>query len=61
MTTVMALAPPVGLALAAPLGEWVGIRGVFFVAGSLGALAIRYCVEHKKRIRWKSLKPNALS
>lgn len=39
MTTIMALAAPVGLALAAPLGEWVGIRGVFVVAGSLGALA----------------------
>lgn len=39
MTTIMALAAPVGLALAAPLGEWVGIRGVFIVAGSLGALA----------------------
>ncbi|MBS0510483.1 MAG: MFS transporter [Proteobacteria bacterium] len=39
MTTIMALASPVGLALAAPLGEWVGVRGVFLVAGSLGALA----------------------
>ncbi|MFH1819393.1 MAG: MFS transporter [Pseudomonadota bacterium] len=39
LTTFMALAAPVGLALAAPLGEWVGIRGVFFVAGALGALA----------------------
>lgn len=39
MTTIMALAAPVGLALAAPLGEWVGIRGVFMVAGLLGALA----------------------
>ncbi|MEZ5701248.1 MAG: MFS transporter [Burkholderiaceae bacterium] len=39
MSTIMALAAPVGLALAAPLGEWVGIQGVFVVAGSLGALA----------------------
>lgn len=39
MSTIMALAAPVGLALVAPLGDWVGIRGVFFVAGSLGALA----------------------
>lgn len=39
MTTIVALAAPIGLALAAPVGEWVGVRGVFFVAGSLGALA----------------------
>lgn len=39
MTTLMALAAPVGLALAAPLGEWIGVRGVFVVAGVLGALA----------------------
>lgn len=39
MTTIMALAAPIGLALAAPVGEWVGVRGVFFIAGVLGALA----------------------
>lgn len=39
MTTLMALAAPVGLAVAAPLGEWIGVRGVFVVAGVLGALA----------------------
>jgi DHA3 family macrolide efflux protein-like MFS transporter len=39
MTTVMALAAPVGLALAVPLGEWIGIRGMFVVAGVLGAAA----------------------
>ena len=39
MTTLMAFSAPVGLALAAPLGEWIGVRGVFLFAGSLGALA----------------------
>lgn len=39
MSTLMALAAPVGLALAAPLGEWIGVRGVFVVAGVLGTLA----------------------
>lgn len=39
MTTTMALAASVGLVFAAPLGEWVGITGVFVVAGALGALA----------------------
>lgn len=39
MTTIMAFAAPIGLALAAPVGEWFGIRGVFFIAGALGALA----------------------
>ena len=37
--TIMAFSAPVGLALAAPLGEWIGVRGVFLFAGSLGALA----------------------
>lgn len=39
MSTLMALAAPVGLALTAPLGEWIGVRGVFVVAGVLGTLA----------------------
>lgn len=39
MSTLMALAAPVGLTLAAPLGEWIGVRGVFVVAGVLGTLA----------------------
>lgn len=39
MTTCMALAAPVGLALVAPLGELIGIRGVFIVAGLPGAVA----------------------
>lgn len=39
MTTIMAFAAPIGLALAGPLGEWIGIRGVFIVAGLLGAVA----------------------
>ncbi|MBZ9751045.1 MFS transporter [Deinococcus sp. HMF7604] len=36
--TVMGLAGPVGLALAAPLGEWIGVRGVFMVGGVLSTL-----------------------
>lgn len=39
MTTLMALAAPVGLALAAPLGEWIGVRGIFIVGGLAGAVA----------------------
>tara|TARA_B100001105_G_scaffold245254_1_gene227752 strand:- start:2117 stop:3358 length:1242 start_codon:yes stop_codon:yes gene_type:complete len=39
MTTLMALAAPVGLALAAPLGEWIGVRGIFVVGGLAGAVA----------------------
>ncbi|WCM91583.1 MFS transporter [Acidovorax sp. NCPPB 2350] len=39
MTTIMALAAPVGLALVAPLGEWVGVRGVFIAAGVAGTAA----------------------
>lgn len=39
MTTVMALAAPVGLAVMAPLGEWIGVRGIFIAAGVAGAAA----------------------
>lgn len=38
LNTVMGLAGPAGLALAAPLGELVGVRGVFVVGGALSAL-----------------------
>lgn len=39
MMTVVALAAPVGVALAAPLGEWAGVRGAFVVAGAASTLA----------------------
>ncbi|GBF06487.1 macrolide-efflux transmembrane protein [Deinococcus aerius] len=39
LSTVMGLAGPVGLALAGPLGELIGVRGLFMVAGVLSALA----------------------
>ncbi|WP_019585542.1 MFS transporter [Deinococcus apachensis] len=39
LSTVMGLAGPVGLALAGPLGELIGVRGLFLVAGVLSALA----------------------
>lgn len=39
LSTVMGLAGPVGLALAGPLGELIGVRGLFVVAGVLSALA----------------------
>jgi DHA3 family macrolide efflux protein-like MFS transporter len=38
MTTIMGLAGPVGLAIAAPLGEAFGVRGVFIGGGVLSAL-----------------------
>jgi MFS transporter, DHA3 family, macrolide efflux protein len=38
MTTVMGLAGPIGLAIAAPLGEAIGVRGVFIGGGILSAL-----------------------
>lgn len=38
LNTIMALAAPVGLALATPLGEIIGIRWLFAVAGIAGAL-----------------------
>jgi MFS transporter, DHA3 family, macrolide efflux protein len=38
MSTVMGLAGPVGLAIAGPLGEQIGARGVFMWGGALSAL-----------------------
>jgi MFS transporter, DHA3 family, macrolide efflux protein len=38
LSTVMGLAGPLGLAIAAPLGEAVGVRGVFVIGGVLSAL-----------------------
>lgn len=38
LNSVMGLAAPVGLALAAPLGEAIGIRGLFVVTGLAGTL-----------------------
>jgi DHA3 family macrolide efflux protein-like MFS transporter len=38
LNTVMGLAGPIGLALAAPLGEAVGVRGVFIAGGLLATL-----------------------
>lgn len=39
MSTIMVLAAPVGLALTASLGEWVGVRGIFIAAGVAGTVA----------------------
>ena len=38
LTTVMALAAPLGLAVATPLGELIGIRWLFVVMGVLGGM-----------------------
>jgi DHA3 family macrolide efflux protein-like MFS transporter len=38
MSTVMGLAGPIGLLIAGPLGEAIGVRGVFIVGGALSAL-----------------------
>lgn len=38
LNTTMGLAGPIGLALAAPLGEWFGVQGVFILGGTLSAL-----------------------
>ena len=38
LSTVMGVAGPIGLAIAGPLGEAIGVRGVFIVGGTLSAL-----------------------
>lgn len=37
LTTAMGLAAPIGLALAAPLGELIGVRGIFIAGGFVSA------------------------
>jgi DHA3 family macrolide efflux protein-like MFS transporter len=37
LNTVMGLAAPLGLGLAALLGEWIGVRGIFIAGGLLSA------------------------
>lgn len=37
LATVMGLASPIGLAIATPLGEWIGVRWLFVVLGLIGA------------------------
>lgn len=36
LATIMGLASPIGLAVATPLGEWIGVRWLFVVLGLLG-------------------------
>jgi DHA3 family macrolide efflux protein-like MFS transporter len=38
LQTLMGLAAPLGLGLAAPLGDLIGVRGVFIVGGAVSAL-----------------------
>ncbi len=38
MNTIMGLAGPIGLAIAAPLGEGIGVRGLFILGGALSAV-----------------------
>lgn len=40
LQTVTGLASPVGLALASPLGEWLGVRWLFVITGALGGAVI---------------------
>jgi MFS transporter, DHA3 family, macrolide efflux protein len=51
MTTIMGLAGPVGLAIAAPLGEAFGVRGVFIGGGILSALVCVLALLSKEM--WK--------
>jgi DHA3 family macrolide efflux protein-like MFS transporter len=37
---IMGLAAPVGLAIATPLGELIGVRWLFVVVGALGGLVV---------------------
>ena len=38
LATIMGLASPIGLAIATPLGEWIGVRWLFVTLGLLGAV-----------------------
>jgi DHA3 family macrolide efflux protein-like MFS transporter len=48
MSTVMGLAGPIGLVIAGPLGEAIGVRGVFVVGGVLSALVCALALLSKR-------------
>ena len=47
LSTIMGLAGPLGLLLMGPLGELIGVRGVFVVGGSLSALICLLALRSK--------------
>jgi len=47
LSTIMGLAGPLGLLLMGPLGELIGVRGVFIVGGSLSALICLLALRSK--------------
>ncbi len=51
LNTVMGAAGPIGLAIAGPLGEAVGVRGVFVVGGVLSALVCVLAFASKELMR----------
>jgi MFS transporter, DHA3 family, macrolide efflux protein len=59
MTTIMGLAGPIGLAIAAPLGEAVGVRGVFIIGGVLSALVCALGLLSSDLMRIEEEKPKA--
>ncbi len=58
LSTVMGVAGPVGLAIAAPLGEAVGVRGVFIVGGTLSALVCVLALLSKDLMRLEDTTPS---
>ena len=52
LNTIMALAAPIGLALATPLGELIGIRWLFAVVGILGTIVslLGFFSSHLKKL-----------
>jgi DHA3 family macrolide efflux protein-like MFS transporter len=51
LNTVMGAAGPIGLAIAGPLGEAIGVRGVFLVGGALSALVCALAFLSKDLMR----------
>jgi MFS transporter, DHA3 family, macrolide efflux protein len=56
LNTVMGLAGPIGLIIAGPLGDAIGVRGVFIVGGILSAIvcALGFFSSHLMKMEQKS-------
>ncbi len=58
MNTVMGLAGPIGLAIAGPLGDAIGVRGVFMIGGTLSAIVCALGFFSTRLMKIENVKPD---
>jgi MFS transporter, DHA3 family, macrolide efflux protein len=60
MNTVMGLAGPIGLAIAGPLGDAIGVRGVFIIGGTLSAIVCALGFFSSNLMNIENVKPDPM-